>query len=124
MPYMFLSLGFFILALGVILGAFGAHGLENSLSETQFTIFKTAVDYQYYAGIWIVLMGLIRLPKKNMGLSNSPLYLCILGWLLFSGSLYTYLIFHSTILVMITPIGGVLLFSSLLLETWVNYKNR
>ncbi|NJL76350.1 MAG: DUF423 domain-containing protein, partial [Saprospiraceae bacterium] len=39
-----------ILLLAVVLGAFGAHGLEARLTNEQLATFETGVRYQFYHG--------------------------------------------------------------------------
>jgi len=89
--------------LGVGLGAFGAHGLKNVLSEHGLDIYKTAVSYQMWHTLALALVGIM--PEHR--------YLRWAGWslligiVLFSGSLYLLAIFNLSWLGMITPFGGV-----------------
>ena len=48
---------------GVLLGAFGAHGLRESLSPAMLTIYKTGVDYQMWHAL--ALMGVALLLRYN-----------------------------------------------------------
>lgn len=88
--------------LGVAMGAFGAHGLKNILSEHYLDIYKTAVSYQMWHALLLALIAV--LPPQN--------YLTWAGWalvagmLLFSGSLYLLAILNIGWLGMITPLGG------------------
>ena len=103
----FLSLGSLFGLLAVIIGAFGAHGLENSLSAHALARYHTAVEYQFYHVAALIALGLLAskhhaLPPilKISGFSF------VLGILLFSGSLYLYALTGITKFGMITPIGG------------------
>lgn len=89
------TLGF----LGVALGAFGAHELEEILSFKQMTIWQTAVFYQ-----------LIHAVAALWAAERKPLvvWLWTAGVLLFSGSLYALTLTGITKLGMITPLGGLL----------------
>ena len=49
-------------AISVILGAFGAHGLEDYLSGRYLDTFKTAVLYQFLHTL--ALLGVICLPDN------------------------------------------------------------
>lgn len=73
--------------MAVGLGAFGAHGLENKLSELQIATYKTGVQYHFYhifAIIACVTMSLLR-PHRFFRMAALAF---TIGILLFSGSLY------------------------------------
>lgn len=103
----FLALGALFGLLAVIIGAFGAHGLENSLSANALARYKTGVDYHFYHVAALLCLGVI-----STQLNSNPLLITlsgvsfVLGIILFSGSLYLYAITGQKILGMITPIGG------------------
>lgn len=97
-------------AVGVALGAFGAHGLEGKLTESQLAVWDTAVKYQMIHVLIILLILLV--PVKNAAF-NTPALFFFIGILFFSGSLY--LLSAKTLLGIeslakflgpITPIGG------------------
>jgi len=102
-------------ALGVLIGAFGAHGLENYLTE-RFELpaetlarrsaqFDVAVRYHLvHAAAMLALCGL---PHLSTGSFKTAAALMIVGTLLFSGSLYVLVATNTTWLGMITPIGGI-----------------
>ena len=83
-PTIVLIGGIFIL-LGILAGAFGAHILENHLSNQQLTSLQTGVQYQIYHGLHSLLLVLIsiklKMPKSFWG--------WIVGTLLFSGSIFS-----------------------------------
>jgi uncharacterized membrane protein YgdD (TMEM256/DUF423 family) len=97
-------------ALVVILGAFGAHGLEGHLSMDQKDTYDTAVLYH----IVHVLAGLMvwgQIKGEGRWALLSLLFFLV-GILLFSGSLYLLSTAHLHALPArwlgpITPIGGV-----------------
>ena len=93
-------------ALAILLGAFAAHGLENTLSERMLTIFHTAVDYHLYHALGLIIVGLLLQQQFNTRLLNISLGLMLLGILLFCGSLYILSVTGITWLGAITPIGG------------------
>ena len=45
--------------LGVALGAFGAHGLKGRLTPEDLAIFETAVRYQMYHALALILVALV-----------------------------------------------------------------
>lgn len=106
---------FFIIAgainafLAVAFGAFGAHALKEKLSEKYLAIWETAVQYQMYHAIGLIIIGILM--STNI-IGNVPQlswagYLMLAGIVLFSGSLYVLSLSGIGILGAITPIGGV-----------------
>lgn len=94
----------------VILGAFGAHGLEGKISDKHIDTWKTAVDYQFYHTLALLFLATFS-RAKNIFIRLSYISF-ILGIILFSGSLYL-ISTHSltdigslSVLGPITPIGG------------------
>lgn len=94
----------------VILGAFGAHGLEGKISDKHIDAWKTAVDYQFYHTLALLFLATFS-RAKNIFIRLSYISF-ILGIVLFSGSLYL-ISTHSltdvgslSVLGPITPIGG------------------
>ena len=94
----------------VILGAFGAHGLEGKISDKHIDTWKTAVDYQFYHTLALLFLATFS-RAKNIFIRLSYISF-ILGIVLFSGSLYL-ISTHSltdigslSVLGPITPIGG------------------
>jgi uncharacterized membrane protein YgdD (TMEM256/DUF423 family) len=72
--------------LAVIAGAFGAHGLEGSLSLKNMEVWHTAVQYQFYHVF--ALLYLSKLTRYKTRLINDCYYLFTFGIIFFSGSLY------------------------------------
>jgi uncharacterized membrane protein YgdD (TMEM256/DUF423 family) len=101
----FLSLGAISGALGVMIGAFGAHGLKSKLSDQMLTVYQTGVQYHFYHTFALLAVGLLAL-KFQSGLLTSSGWSFLLGILLFSGSLYALSISGIKVLGAITPIGG------------------
>jgi uncharacterized membrane protein YgdD (TMEM256/DUF423 family) len=52
-------LGAILGGLSVVMGAFGAHGLEKHLSEKSLEVFETAAKYQMYHALALVAVGLM-----------------------------------------------------------------
>ena len=97
--------GAVFMVLGVILGAFGAHALKTRLSPDMMLIYKTAVEYQFYHALGLLLIGLIGFQIKSKWIKWSGLLICI-GIILFSGSLYILSVSGIKWIGAITPIGG------------------
>lgn len=102
---LFLTLGAMSGAFGVILGAFGAHGLQDKLSEKMMKVWQTGVEYQFYHTFALLIVGMLAL-KFQSGLLTSSGWSFVVGILLFSGSLYALALSGISKLGAITPIGG------------------
>lgn len=92
-----------------MIGAFGAHALKNLLeSSGRLETFETAVKYQFYHALALILLGIL-INNQQHSLYQYSGYSLIIGTLIFSGSLYALCLSGITKFGMITPIGGVLL---------------
>lgn len=99
--------GFF----GVLFGAFGAHGLEKSLSPEDIATFETGVKYQVYHALLLLLLFVLPLSLKVKKILFS---LLVLGVVFFSGSIYGLATndltsFDFKKIALMTPLGGTLL---------------
>jgi uncharacterized membrane protein YgdD (TMEM256/DUF423 family) len=101
----FLLLGALFAFLGVAFGAFGAHGLRNRLSPEMLVVFETAVRYQMYHALAILLVGLMMGPMGGWAIQTAG-WAFVLGIVIFSGSLYLLALTGTTAFGAITPIGG------------------
>jgi uncharacterized membrane protein YgdD (TMEM256/DUF423 family) len=105
-----ITLGALLMSLAVILGAFGAHGLKNIVSEYSVEIFNKAVYYQVIHSLGILVTAIILKDEKAL---RTLRILFLVGIVGFSGSLYmlTFADMLPHILKQvvgpITPIGGV-----------------
>lgn len=96
-------------ALGVAIGAFGAHALKALLESTNRTdTFETAVRYQFYHALALLFIGLLlfKLDSKWIYYAGN---LMLAGTIIFSGSLYILCLTNTKWWGAITPIGGVLM---------------
>ena len=102
-----LAVGAFAGLLAVMAGAFGAHGLRQVVSERGLEVFQTAVSYQMYHALILVAASLM----PALGLSRRLLVMacgfCVVGIVLFSGSLYLLVLSGARWLGPVTPVGGV-----------------
>lgn len=97
--------------LAVVFGAFGAHALKGMLEPEEIAVYQTAVQYQMYHGLALILSGILLKNKPSKGLGNAAISF-ILGIFLFCGSLYVITIGRLTHgdlswVGPLTPIGGV-----------------
>ncbi|THF88807.1 DUF423 domain-containing protein [Deinococcus sp. KSM4-11] len=103
-----LQAGAILAALGIGLGAFGAHALKTQLDAALLADYETGVRYQMYAALALIALGSTQRPQR------AGLWLT-LGAVIFSGSLYVLALTGVTILGAITPVGGVLLIAGFMI---------
>lgn len=109
MQKLFLIAGTLLGGTGVMIGAFGAHALKNLLeSSGRLETFETAVKYQFYHALALVLLGIL-MGNHQHSLYQYSGYSFALGTIIFSGSLYALCLTGITKFGMITPIGGLFL---------------
>ena len=104
------AVGALCAGVGVALGAFGAHGLEERLTEAgQLENWRTGVRYQVWHGLALIAFALWQRGSKNSRGSGAAWSFSI-GVLCFSGSLYALgLGVPSRYIWPVTPLGGLLL---------------
>jgi len=95
--------------LSVVLGAFGAHALKETLTASgRVDTYELAVRYQFYHTLALLAVGLLmeKIPGTALMLSSA---LLTGGVILFSGSLYLLALTTFRFVVFLTPIGGLLM---------------
>ncbi len=90
---------------GVMIGAFGAHGLKALLTADQLAIYHTGVDYQFVHALALLLLGALAQHQTPKAWQLAAT-LFIAGVFIFSGSLYLLVLTDTSWLGAITPIGG------------------
>ncbi len=92
-------------AIGVVLGAFGAHGLKSRLSDDQLASWNTAVEYHLLHTLALLVVALLA--------DSRPVTISAVSWsigiVLFSGSIYLLCLGGPRWLGPVTPLGGVAL---------------
>lgn len=103
-------------AVGIILGALGAHALKSILTAEQLHSFEVGVRYQMYHALFLLVIGLMQRTDLIKGL-NLVRNLTIAGVFCFSFSIYL-LNLQDTLGVKlsflgpVTPLGGLLLIAA------------
>lgn len=100
------ALGAICAFLAVALGAFGAHALRERLAPDMLTVYRTAVEYQFWHALGLVAVGIILQLSPETQLLKWSGWTMLAGIILFSGSLYALALTEIRILGAITPIGG------------------
>ena len=106
MPTIFVILGGLLAALAVGLGAIGAHALKSQLPAEQLATFHTAVQYQMYHAIGLVLVGLLGLHRRSLWFDGAG-WAMLVGIVLFAGLIYAWLATGRRFFVYPVPVGGV-----------------
>lgn len=92
-------------ASGVLLGAFGAHGLRERLTAEQLGSWETAVTYQLMHTVVLLSLALLAGTRSVL----LPALLFSAGIVLFSGSIYVLVLGGPRFLGPVTPLGGLCL---------------
>lgn len=98
-------------AVTIGIGAFGAHGLKQLVDANALASFETAVRYQMYHAIGLLLIGVaVGIPETTKKWVSRFFYF---GIIFFSGSIYALALnevhgIEVGFLGPITPIGGLL----------------
>jgi uncharacterized membrane protein YgdD (TMEM256/DUF423 family) len=108
-----------LLALATIAGALGAHTLPAHLSPSRLAVYDTAVRYQFYQSLGLLMLGVLMrglhpddltAPRRlaAQSLVSAPRAL-LAGIVLFCGSLYALSLGAPPWVGIVTPCGGALL---------------
>lgn len=96
------------LALAVMLGAFGAHGLRGKLDAYAMGIYEKAVFYHFVHALGLLAVPVLaRVGAIRPGQAAAVCVLLLAGIAIFSGSLYLLAVTGARWLGAITPLGGV-----------------
>ena len=101
-------------AVGVAMGAFGAHALKDIMTDHYLEVYETASKYMLIHAVLITALG----ANSRSTIPQSILYFFVLGSCIFSVSLWVLAITQIKLLGAITPIGGVLLIIGWLRLAW------
>lgn|SRR5574338_736910 len=129
MHKMFLISGALSGLLSILLGAFGAHALQDIVTDEKLLHgFQTGVQYQMYHALALLAVGILheKFPVKLLRWAGN---LFISGIILFSGSLYLLTALNGKeenmvkVIGPVTPIGGTLFILGWLFLLIVFLKN-
>lgn len=108
-------------ATAVALGAFGAHALRASLDERALAIWRTAVDYQFWHALALLLVGVLARESRARSLRVAGAAFAI-GLPLFCASLYALALGAPGVVGAITPMGGVAFIAGWLALAWYAWR--
>ncbi|MBI2760664.1 MAG: DUF423 domain-containing protein [Chloroflexi bacterium] len=105
MERLWLGLGAALAALGVMTGAFAAHGLKDRISPDDLDTWETAARYHLIHAVALLAVAYAS-GRWGGGLTTAAGWLFVAGIILFSGSLYALSLSGVKALGAITPFGG------------------
>ena len=119
MKLLFIKTGAIVLALGILLGAFGAHILKEKISANALSSFEIGIRYLIYNGIGLMFIGVQNFTSQKV--DRVVYYSIVLGIVFFSGSIFILSTqclpqIPKAVFIPMTPIGG-----SMLIFSWVYF---
>lgn len=112
-----------VLALAVLIGAFGAHGLKSLVTAEKLVTFETGVRYHFFHGFGLLAVAFAQQIFPGIRLQAS-FYSFLVGILLFSFNCYFYVLSDMKMFAMIVPVGGLLFVLGWILFAWNALKLR
>ena len=106
-------------ALGVALGAFGAHALADVVTPERLVTFETAVRYHLLHALAAALAAVAATSHPG---ARSAAWLLLAGSLVFSGSLYALVATDIGGFGAVAPIGGALMIAGWLRLAWAGWR--
>jgi uncharacterized membrane protein YgdD (TMEM256/DUF423 family) len=113
----------FLGMIAIILGAFGAHSLKEVLTSAELLGFETAVRYQMYHVILLLIVNMYDGFSSKQ--KNTISYLFFAGILCFSGSIYLIqlAVTNAKSIWFVTPLGGLFFILGWLIMAVIFLKN-
>lgn len=127
----YIGIGMILMALAVLIGAFGAHALKPRITPHYLDVFETGSRYHFIHGLGMILT-LFVLDRIDVSRDKQKMVfrLFIGGILLFSGSLYILSIAELIglpqlkIMGAITPLGGLLFIAAWIYSATLLFKTK
>jgi uncharacterized membrane protein YgdD (TMEM256/DUF423 family) len=119
------STGSILMALAVVLGAFGAHGLRDRLDAYRMSVYEKAAFYHFIHALGLLIVSFLsKTGTFSEFATNWVCGLLLAGIVIFSGSLYLLAVTGNTMLGAITPIGGLSFIAGWLVLAWFLLPRR
>jgi uncharacterized membrane protein YgdD (TMEM256/DUF423 family) len=110
--------GALLMAIGVLLGAFGAHVLQSQLEPRRLASFQTGVHYHVLHALGLLIVGLVARACGESARLRWSARLMLAGIVLFAGSIYLMTAGAPRWLGMVTPLGGSSFMAAWALLAW------
>jgi uncharacterized membrane protein YgdD (TMEM256/DUF423 family) len=114
-----LALAFWLAALSVAAGAFGAHGLRARLEPADLALWETAARYLMYGALSLGLLGLAERRVAGGRSLAAPAILLLAGTCVFAGTVGALALGGPRWLGAVTPLGGASMIAGLAAAGWV-----
>jgi uncharacterized membrane protein YgdD (TMEM256/DUF423 family) len=114
----YLQIASLMMALGISIGAFGAHGLQSYLDEYGISIYNKATSYWFYNTLGLFAIAWIGFVLQDSSKIKWGYYFVLVGTFIFSCSLIILALTHIKWLGAITPIGGTAMIIGWILVFW------
>ncbi|WP_018872960.1 DUF423 domain-containing protein [Thioalkalivibrio sp. ALJ16] len=98
-------IGALLAGVAVVLGAFGAHALQERLSASALATWHTGVQYHFIHALALLLVAALW-SHLAPGWASASAVAFVIGIVLFSGSLYALGLGAPRVLGAIAPLGG------------------
>jgi uncharacterized membrane protein YgdD (TMEM256/DUF423 family) len=110
-------------ALGVLLGAFGAHALRGQLDAAALVTWQTAVRFQFWHALALLASAWLvdREPSRSTKFAAAAF---VFGIVVFCGSLYALALGAPRVLGLLTPLGGIAFRAGWLALAWHAWRRR
>lgn len=111
---MLLILGGIFGAIGIAMGAWGAHSLSKKLSNKEYNSFLNGIRYHQMHALLLVAAGLGQsvMPNEIGEVLEASGWLLLLGTLMFSGGIYGQVLTKNERMGVISPVGGIIMIMS------------
>ena len=101
------AIGALGLALGITLGAFGAHALSSRIDAASMGIWRGAAFYHVVHALGLLIVPLLgRVGAVSRRAADWVCWLLLTGAIVFCGSLYLLALTGLSTLGILTPVGG------------------
>ena len=122
-----LVIGGLVMALATICGALGAHALPGRLAPAQLQIYDTAVTFQFFQALGLLVLGAVARGGYSDSLQAAAILLTA-GIFTFCGSLYL-IAFQINlgiwlVIRLATPLCGILLIGGWLMFALASWRAR
>ncbi|MEP6962307.1 MAG: DUF423 domain-containing protein [Acidobacteriota bacterium] len=113
-----------MLALAVVFGAFGVHGLRDILDPYSMTVYEKGVFYHFVHALGMLAIPLlIRAGLVSAGAGTWASRMLLLGIVCFSGSLYALALTGQTLWGAVAPIGGTAFIVGWMMLAWAGMQD-
>ena len=106
-------------ALAVALGAFGAHGLAESVTPERLATWRTAALYHLAHALAMGLAAALA-PQWSTRRAGT---LFLVGTVVFCGSLYALVLLDLPVLGAVAPVGGLAFIAGWMSLAWAGWKH-